>query len=115
MEKSDKSDNSDNSDNLDNSDKSDNSDNSDTSDSSFELFVNLKSVNVKHIWPTVDRCCKRPPNDFGFENIDQISRIGCDVDKDEFFENFVQKRKAVMLLGCSDDWKAKDWTIKGKF
>ncbi len=40
-------------------------------------------------------------------------RIPCDIDKATFRRDYVDKRRVVMLLGCTDNWPAKDWTIEG--
>ena len=43
----------------------------------------------------------------------QFVRLPCDYDKDLFMRDYVENRKPVMLLGCIDKWKAKEWTLEG--
>ena len=43
----------------------------------------------------------------------QFERLPCDLDKDTFERDYVNKRKAAILTGCNKDWQAKDWTIEG--
>ena len=90
-----------------------------------EIYVNLHAKNgtIQHTFSPVDRCCKNIPNmnddkflwDMALKYGDTIPRISCDISKEEFYEKYVQKREAVLMSGCQDNWKAKDWTIKGKY
>ena len=43
----------------------------------------------------------------------QFERLPCDMDRDTFERDYVNKRKAAILTGCTKDWPAKDWTIEG--
>jgi hypothetical protein len=80
-----------------------------------DVFVNLdlEVGRIRHSWPNVDRCCVAPKDEFDIQRFDDIEKISCKIDKDEFFRTFVENRKAVILLGCQDGWKAKNWTVEG--
>ena len=44
-----------------------------------------------------------------------MERIQCNMSKNEFTQKYVNKREAVMMIGCQDKWKAKHWTIENLF
>ena len=46
-----------------------------------------------------------------FDNIDNMERISCDISKDEFKRDYADRRRSVILLGCQEEWKAKNWTF----
>ena len=68
---------------------------------------------------TVDRCCKPFKVEPDISNKkyinDVIPRVSCNMGKDNFLTEYVQKRKAVILLGCQKDWPARKWTFEGIF
>ena len=87
-----------------------------------EIYINLNSKfdQIRHTWPQVDRCCVAPPNDFDIttfdvqrSTFDNIEKIDCSVDANDFFRTYVEKRKPVFLRGCQEKWRAKNWTIEG--
>ena len=45
----------------------------------------------------------------------QLERIPCDTDKEFFVKEYLERRKVVVLQGCIETWKAKNWTIEGLF
>ena len=69
--------------------------------------------------PSIDRCCKsfeNPPNASHKNSIrDKIPRALCNISKEYFLSEYVQKRKAVILLGCQNKWNARKWTFKGRY
>ena len=81
-----------------------------------EIFVNLNSKKVAHTWPEVDRCCALPtgPGEkFEIRTFDDIEKISCHVDPSVFYRKFVETRQPVILIGCQDNWPAKNWTVEG--
>ena len=68
---------------------------------------------------TIDRCCKPfkvEPDISNKKSInDAIPRVSCNMGKTHFLSEYVQKRKAVILLGCQKDWPARKWTFEGIF
>ena len=66
---------------------------------------------------TIDRCCKPfkvEPDISNKKSInDAIPRVSCNMGKEHFLSEYVQKRKAVILLGCQKDWPARKWTFEG--
>ena len=76
------------------------------------IVINLGMLNkVKHSFPTINRCCKSHGRKIEFDNIDNMKRISCDISKDEFKKDYADRRRSVILLGCQEDWKAKNWTF----
>ena len=64
----------------------------------------------------IDRCCKRFKVEPNITSIkDEIPRASCNMTKEKFYLNYVQKRKSVILRGCQKNWRAKSWTFKGTF
>ena len=79
---------------------------------------NIKKGKIRHSPIKIDRCCKR----LNSQNTilkqisfikDNIPRISCNTDEKIFFENYIQKRVPVMMIGCQEGWPAKEWTFKG--
>ena len=83
------------------------------SDSSNDsIIINLGLPNqIKHRFPVVDRCCKSKEQTITYDNIDNMERISCNISKDEFKSDYANRRKSVILLGCQEEWKAKNWTF----
>ena len=80
------------------------------------IFIDLNSEvgRIRHSWPIVDRCCVTPPDDFDVKHFDNVDKIPCSIDPNDFYRDYVEKRKVAILLGCQDEWRAKNWTIEGK-
>ena len=88
--------------------------NSNNSENSIELNIE-KSHMITHTFPKIDLCCKvngLNGKNIEYDDIDNLERIQCDISKNEFIEKYVNKRKIVMMIGCQDSWKAKNWTIE---
>ena len=69
---------------------------------------------ITHTFPKIDRCCKINElngRNIEYDGIDNLDRITCDISKTEFIEKYVHKSQPVMMVGCQDSWKAKNWTI----
>ena len=68
---------------------------------------------------SIDRCCKpfvAEPNTSNISTIiDDIPRAPCNMSKEEFLFNYVERRKAVILRGCQEEWPALNWTFEGIF
>ena len=79
-----------------------------------EIYVNLKSENVLQSIPKINRCCVPPEEKFEIQTFDEIEKISCNIEKSDFFENFVATRKPVILNGCQENWRAKNWTVEGE-
>jgi hypothetical protein len=77
------------------------------------LKLKLDSKFIFHTWPTLDRCCKLHGKSVIYDGIDNIPRIPCDMSRGDFYKEYVGKREPVMLQGCQNDWKAKNWTMDG--
>ena len=83
-----------------------------SNDLNESIVINLElPTQIKHRFPTVDRCCKSRGQKIRFDNIDNMERISCDISKDEFKRDYADRRKSVILLGCQNNWKAKNWTF----
>ena len=84
------------------------------------LIIRVRNVpngQIVHIRSKLDRCCKlhdKASNEpLHFTGKDEIKRISCDIDKKEFLQDYVKKRRAVILEGCQEKWPARNWTFKG--
>ena len=76
------------------------------------IIINLGLPNqIKHRFPIVDRCCKSHGRKITYDNIDNMERISCDISKDKFKKDYADRRRSVILLGCQEEWKAKNWTF----
>ena len=77
------------------------------------IVLNLENThNIHHTFPKIDRCCKMIEKNVKYDGIDNMERINCDISQDEFTEIYVHNREAIMMVGCQDKWKAKNWTIE---
>ena len=77
------------------------------------LILNLlESQNIFHTYKKIDKCCKFNGGGVEYDGIDNMERIKCNISKTEFTETYVNKREAVIMTGCQDEWKAKSWTIE---
>jgi hypothetical protein len=45
---------------------------------------------------------------------DTLPRIHCNMSKEEFFKNYVDKREPVMITGCLQEWPkyVREWTLE---
>ena len=87
-----------------------------------KIFIRIRDNKMGKITQTpniVDRCCKpfekEPDISHKLTIKDDIPRIQCNISKEEFFSEYVQKRKASILLGCQKKWPARKWTFEGIF
>ena len=74
---------------------------------------------IVHSHPAIDRCCKWSGwgvdvQKLQFDGRDETKRISCNIPESAFLQEYVLKRKFVMLNNCTDDWKAKKWTFRSK-
>ena len=77
-----------------------------------KIVIKLKLTDRIHAFhPKIDRCCKFNGRKLKYDNIDNIERVSCDISRPIFYKKFVSKRRAVLLTGCQNDWKAKNWTF----
>ena len=75
-----------------------------------------KKGSVSHSPTSIDRCCKRFMVEPNISSIkDGIPRVPCNITKEEFYLQYVRKRKAVILRGCQKNWRARNWTFEGTF
>ena len=75
-----------------------------------------KKGSVSHSPTLIDRCCKRFMVEPNISSIkDGIPRAPCNITKEEFYLQYVRKRKAVILRGCQKNWRARNWTFEGTF
>ena len=83
-----------------------------TNNKSDFIIINLNlKRKIKHTIPPLDRCCKHKRKTLRYDHIDNIARISCDIPKADFKEQYIDKRFPVLLIGCQDDWKARNWTF----
>ena len=66
---------------------------------------------IRHTFPPIDRCCHVNGRILKFDNIDDIDRIQCNITSNDFKNDYVDKRKPVILNGCQESWKARNWTF----
>ena len=84
----------------------------DSVDDTDIILINLNEVqNIQHTFPTIDRCCKTNGRMIKYDKIDNVQRIHCNISKNEFKRDYTNKRKIVILTGCQEKWKAKNWTF----
>ena len=77
------------------------------------IILNIEdSSKIYHSFPKIDRCCKLNAKNVEYDGIDNMKRIDCNLSQKEFTEKYVNKRDAVMMVGCQEEWKAKNWTIE---
>ena len=80
------------------------------------ILLNIKKSDmITHTFPNIDRCCKVNElngRNIEYDGIDNLDRIRCDISKNEFLEKYVRKSQPVMMLGCQDGWKAKNWSAE---
>lgn len=85
------------------------------SDNSYDkIVINLQlKSRIHHTLPLIDRCCKSEGMILKYNNINtnNMERISCDMSKSEFKKEYIDKRRVVMLTGCQEEWKARNWTI----
>ena len=75
-----------------------------------------KKGSVSHSPTLIDRCCKRFMVETNISSInDGIPRAPCNMTKEEFYLQYIRKRKAVILRGCQKNWRARNWTFEGTF
>ena len=75
-----------------------------------------KKGSVSHSPTLIDRCCKRFMVEPNISSInDGIPRAPCNMTKEEFYLQYIRKRKAVILRGCQKNWRARNWTFEGTF
>ena len=75
-----------------------------------------KKGSVSHSPTLIDRCCKRFMDEPNISSInDGIPRAPCNMTKEEFYLQYIRKRKAVILRGCQKNWRARNWTFEGTF
>ena len=80
------------------------------------ILLNIKKSDmITHTFPKIDRCCKVNElngRNIEYDGIDNLDRIRCDISKNEFLEKYIRKSQPVMILGCQDGWKAKNWSAE---
>ena len=78
---------------------------------------NVTNAQIVHNLPKINRCCKAShashDKHLSFPGKDNIKRISCDIHKKEFLQEYVIKRRAIILKGCHRQWPARRWTFKG--
>ena len=65
-------------------------------------------------------CCKRHdansdriPTTDDIRAMDKLERISCDISREDFEKQYERKRRPVILVGCDENWPAKEqWTFK---
>ena len=78
------------------------------------IILNIEdsiSSKIYHTLPKIDRCCKLNTQNIEYDGIDNMNRINCNLSREEFVKKYVNNRDAIMMIGCQEEWKAKNWTI----
>ena len=75
------------------------------------LNLNLNQM-IDHTLPKIDRCCKLNSEEIHYDGNDNIQRIDCNMSQKEFLEKYINKREAVVMKGCQNEWMARNWTIE---
>ena len=77
------------------------------------VILNLNQAQmIDHTFPKIDRCCKLNHGKVKYDGIDNIQRIDCNMPQKEFLEKYINKREAVVMKGCQNEWMARNWTIE---
>ena len=85
---------------------------------------NVRRHQVTHNLPRIDRCCKSSGWEKDLRDLNNLffrmkflhkstERIPCTTSKESFVNDYIMKRKFVILSNCSDSWEARKWTFKG--
>ena len=85
---------------------------------------NVRRHQVTHNLPRIDRCCKSSGWEKDLRDLNNrffrlkfrhksTERIPCTTSKKSFVNDYIMKRKFVILSNCSDSWEARKWTFKG--
>ncbi|XP_023346240.1 bifunctional arginine demethylase and lysyl-hydroxylase PSR isoform X1 [Eurytemora carolleeae] len=72
-------------------------------------------------YKNINRCCPQVEADSvsleklaeGFQKDGDIHRIPCNIGAETFRDSFIRFNSPSILEGCTKDWKAKGWTVKG--
>lgn len=76
------------------------------------FIINLRMTEkIKHTLLPIDRCCQSNGKRIKFDGIDDMERIQCNISTKDFQDEYVNKRKPVILTGCQESWKARNWTF----
>ena len=76
------------------------------------IIINLHLDHmIEHTFPKIDRCCSLKDKKINFDGVDNMERIDCSIDQEEFTKKYVDTREAIIMSGCQTEWKATNWTI----
>ena len=76
------------------------------------IIINLHLDHmIEHTFPKIDRCCSLKGKKVDFDGVDNMERIDCSIDQEEFTKKYVDTREAIIMSGCQTKWKATNWTI----
>lgn len=77
-----------------------------------KVIINLTlKTNVFHTLPKINQCCVFNNKSLKYDGLNNLKRINCNISQEDFVRNYINKREMVMLTGCQDHWKAKNWTV----
>ena len=87
--------------------------------SAMSMIIIIKTDKIAHSQPEIDRCCKSSGWDIDLQELKhkrqyEIERKSCNISKKVFIQEYVKKRKIVVLSDCIHDWKATNWTFRSK-
>ena len=64
------------------------------------ILINLQLNHlIEHTFPKIDRCCRLKDNKVEFDGVDNMERIDCSLDQEEFTKKYVNQREAIMMKG----------------
>ena len=87
--------------------------------SALSMIIIIKRDKIVHGQPEIDRCCKSSGWDIDLQELKHkrkydMKRESCNISKTIFEQEYVNKRKIVVLSDCTHDWKATNWTFRSK-
>ena len=64
------------------------------------ILINLHLNHlIEHTFPKIDRCCNLKGTKVEYDGVDNMERIDCSIDQEEFTKNYVNKREAIIMKG----------------
>ena len=88
--------------------------------SALSIIIIIRRDKIIHSHQHIDRCCKSSGWDIDLEELKHvrsydIARESCDISKKIFMQQYVNKRKIVVLSDCIHNWKATNWTFISRY
>ena len=80
---------------------------------------NIDRGKIVHSFAEINRCCNATGWNHDvqqllkFDALDGMQRIPCNISSELFNRDYVMKSKPVVLMNCTENWKAQNWTFEG--